>query len=211
MECFTVHEGIAAPLIKPDIDTDAIIPSREMTRVSKSGLAGGLFAGWRYLDQRSRTPNPEFVLNRPEYAGVSILLAGANFGCGSSREHAVWALKEFGIRAIVAPSFGSIFRNNCIRNGVLPVVLGEAAIATLVAVIQGAPEQARLTIDLEWRHVRSTVGQIFRFSIAGNEREMLLEGLDAIALTLRSGDAIEAFQQADRQVRPWLYLDREID
>ena len=202
MEKFVVHQGVAAPLLRANIDTDAIIPSREMKLVSKVGLAGGLFAGWRYLDAAARTPDPSFVLNQAAFANASILLAGANFGCGSSREHAVWALHEFGIRAIVAPSFGSIFQNNCIRNGILPVVLSEADVALLAR--QAGPRP--LTVDLQRQAVVMPGGQSYRFEIAAAQREMLLEGLDPVALTLRLEAQISAFQTRDRAQRPWIYL-----
>ena len=202
MEKFTVHQGVAAPLLRANIDTDAIIPSREMKFVSKTGLAGGLFAGWRYLDAAARTPDPAFVLNQPEFAGTSILLVGANFGCGSSREHAVWALREYGIRAIVAPSFGAIFQSNCMRNGILPVVLAEAEVALLAQQVGPQP----MTVDLQRQVVLSANGQAFRFEIAPAQREMLLEGLDPVALTLRLDAQITAFQTRDRAQRPWIYL-----
>ena len=145
-EKFEQHRGVAAPMVQANIDTDAIIPSREMKRVSKQGLGEGLFAGWRYSEVGGREPNPDFVLNRPEYRGCSILLAGPNFGCGSSREHAVWALKEFGIRAILAPSFGAIFANNCIRNGLLPLVIDEAVIAAIAPWVEADPVVNQLQI-----------------------------------------------------------------
>ena len=188
METFVVHQGVAAPLLRANIDTDAIIPSREMKFVSKTGLAGGLFAGWRYLDAATRSPAPAFVLNQAEFAGATILLAGANFGCGSSREHAVWALREYGIRAIVAPSFGAIFQTNCIRNGILPVILAEADVALLAQ--QAGPQP--LTVDLQRQVVVAPDGLVFRFEIAAAAREMLLEGLDPVALTLRLDAQITA-------------------
>ena len=125
MKPFTRHASIAAPMMQPNIDTDAIIPSREMKRVSRKGLGEGLFAGWRYISAGTRDENPNFVLNEARYEGCSILVAGPNFGCGSSREHAVWALVDFGVRAVIAPSFGDIFRRNCVRNGVLPALLDQ--------------------------------------------------------------------------------------
>lgn len=202
MDKFDVHHGIAAPLMRANVDTDAIIPSREMKHVSKAGLATGLFAGWRYLDESARVPDPAFVLNQPAYAGASILLAGANFGCGSSREHAVWALREFGIRAVVAPSFGAIFQGNCIRNGLLPVELGEPAIHALAMQAPDGP----LTVDLVRCVVRAPDGTEHRFRIGHLQREMLLEGLDPVALTLRLDESILAFQAHDREERPWVYL-----
>jgi 3-isopropylmalate/(R)-2-methylmalate dehydratase small subunit len=209
MDIFTVHSGVAAPLMKANIDTDAIIPSREMKRVSKVGLADGLFAGWRYMEQGGREPNPEFVLNLPKYEDTSILLAGANFGCGSSREHAVWALKEYGIRAIVAASFGTIFMNNCVRNGILPVVLDEADIQALADHSSEDPQHHPITIDLQAQQLHAADGRTFAFQIPANDREMLLEGLDPIALTLKRQQEIDGFQQRDKTLRPWIYLRRE--
>jgi len=203
MDKFTVHAGVAAPLLRINIDTDAIIPSREMKRVSKTGLCDGLFAGWRYTEVGGRTPNPDFVLNRPAYAGASILLAGVNFGCGSSREHAVWALKEYGFRVVIAPSFGAIFYNNCVRNGLLPVELPEDAVQALA---DASERGAALRVDLEHCVVEAEGGPLFRFAIQPALREMLLEGLDPVALTLKLQPQIEAFQAADRGARPWVYL-----
>lgn len=188
--------------MRANIDTDAIIPSREMKRVSKSGLADGLFAGWRYLNEGERVPDPAFVLNQPAYADASILLAGPNFGCGSSREHAVWALREFGIRAIIAPNFGAIFRNNCIRNGLLPVELDENAVQELARNTLHGP----LTVDLVRCVVRAANEIRYDFRIDDLSREMLLEGLDPVALTLRLDDSIREFQARDREERPWIYL-----
>ena len=204
MEKFTRHSGVAAPILQDNIDTDAIIPSREMKAVSKHGLGEGLFAGWRYLTPGGRDVNPEFVLNRPAYADTSILLSGTNFGCGSSREHAVWALKEYGIRAVIAESFGSIFFGNCTRNGILPVALGKDAIGLLAEDAAAAPQANRLTIDLE-RLTVANGGESFRFDLEHGPREMLLQGLDPIGLTLRHEAAIDAFEENDRKLRPWAY------
>ncbi|MFG6441544.1 3-isopropylmalate dehydratase small subunit [Roseateles sp. LKC17W] len=204
MDKFTVHTGVAAALLRSNIDTDAIIPSREMKTVSKTGLAGGLFAGWRYV--RAREPDPNFVLNRVNQRGSTLLLAGLNFGCGSSREHAVWALKEYGIRAIVAPSFGAIFAGNCVRNGILPVVLAEAQVNALAASVAADPQGRQLCVDLQRCIVRDAAGNAYPFEIAASQREMLLKGLDPIALTLASAALIDAFQAADRRARPWVYL-----
>ncbi len=207
MDRFVRHDGVAAPLLRINVDTDAIIPSREMKRVSKEGLGEGLFAGWRYLEPGSRTPDPDFVLNKPAYAGASILLSGANFGCGSSREHAVWALKEFGIRAIIAPSFGAIFYTNCIRNGILPVRLADEVVKALAAQVENDPQANKIHIDLESRCVQAPDGTVYDFEIEDGARAMLLEGLDMIGLTLRHADAIDAFEKKDRQARPWIYLE----
>lgn len=204
MEKFSRHEGVAAPLLRSNVDTDAIIPSREMKRVSKEGLGEGLFAGWRYLDVATREQNPEFILNQPGYQGASILLAGPNFGCGSSREHAVWALREFGFRAVIAPGFGAIFASNCLRNGILPLVLGEAQIAAIADWVAGGPQQNRVLIDLPAQQVQAG-GQVYAFEIEPGARRMLVEGLDAIALTQTRWSVIEAFHQQRRELRPWLY------
>ena len=204
MDEFVRHEGIAAPLLRANIDTDAIIPSREMKRVSKHGLGEGLFAGWRYLSQERREPNPDFVLNQPDYRGASILLGGANFGCGSSREHAVWALREYGIRAIVAPGFGTIFAGNCVRNGLLPLVLPAEVIAAIAAWVSAAPGQNRVLIDLQAQQLEA-VGQTYSFEIDTGDRRMLLQGLDAIALTQTRGEIIERFHRRRQKLRPWLY------
>lgn len=191
MTPFTTLASVVAPLIRDNIDTDAIIPSREMTSTGRTGLADGLFAPWRY--DAGRTPVPGFVLNQPEFASARILASGANFGCGSSREHAVWALAEWGIRAVIAESFAPIFRNNCIRNGVLPVALSKDAIAEIAG--------REVTVNLP---AQTVAGQ--RFDIDAEAKAMLVEGLDAIDLTLRHADAIAAFHTSDRTTRPWVYL-----
>lgn len=204
MTPFKLHQGIAAPLIRINVDTDAIIPSREMRSTGKTGLADGLFAGWRYTDAGARSPNPDFVLNQPRYAGASILLSGANFGCGSSREHAVWALAEYGFRCIIAPSFGAIFQNNCIRNGLLPLPLAAEQIEALCAALE-AHSQPQLRVDLKQQCVGLADGPSFDFAIDPAARQMLLQGLDAIGLTLQSAANIQNFVQTDRQRRPWAY------
>ena len=197
--------GVAAPLLRANIDTDAIIPSREMTRVAKTGLGEGLFAGERYRDAATREPDPDFVLNKPEFRDCRILLAGPNFGCGSSREHAVWALKEFGIRAIVAPGFGVIFANNCVRNGLLPVTLPQAQLRAVADWVLRAPRAHRVHIDLEKQRLRAGALAEFPFEIEAGARHMLLKGLDAIALTRTRREVIEDFHRARRRRRPWLY------
>jgi 3-isopropylmalate/(R)-2-methylmalate dehydratase small subunit len=207
MQPFTVLTAVAAPLLLDNIDTDAIIPSREMRSVSKTGLAGGLFAGWRYTAIGGREPDPGFVLNQPAYAHTQILLAGANFGCGSSREHAAWALAEYGIRAIVAPSFNPIFQGNCIRNGIVPVVLPAPIVADVAAQVALDPQSAQVTIDLPGQQLIAPDGAAHTFTLAEEAREMLLEGLDAIDLTLKRQGEITAFIAADRQRRGWAYPD----
>jgi len=206
MRKFDVLTAVAAPLLRANVDTDAIIPSREMKSVSKHGLAEGLFAGWRYTTIGGRETDPQFVLNQPAYAGTQILLSGENFGCGSSREHAVWALLEYGIRAVVAPSFAPIFHGNCVRNGILPVRLEAASIARLADAVAPDPQRRLLTVDLVRQRVSGPGGLEFGFEIEREEREMLLEGLDAIDLTLKHRDAIDAFRDRDRAQRPWIYL-----
>lgn len=202
---FTVHRGIAAPLLTRNIDTDTIIPSREIQRVSKQGLGDGLFAGWRYRAPGSREPDPEFILNRDGYQDASILLAGANFGCGSSREHAVWALREFGIRAVLAPSFGSIFRNNCTLNGILAVVVEDSTIRNLADWVRTDPRRNRLEIDLKNQAITWKAGETLAFELEPACRRLLLQGLDGVSVTLQQASAIDEFEAADRAVRPWVY------
>jgi 3-isopropylmalate/(R)-2-methylmalate dehydratase small subunit len=186
---FTTLTSVAAPLIRDNIDTDTIIPSREMRSTGRTGLADGLFAPWRYME--GRAPDPEFILN--QFPNAEIIASGANFGCGSSREHAVWALAEYGIRAVIATSFAPIFRGNCIRNGLLPIVLPNNAITALAGEV--------ITIDLP----AQTAGD-YHFPIDGEAKTMLLEGLDAIDMTLKHAGAIAAFHARDRIARPWVYL-----
>ena len=189
-----------------NIDTDAIIPSREMKRVSKEGLGEGLFANWRYSDVAARTENPGFVLNQPPYREATILLSGSNFGCGSSREHAVWALKDWGIRAIIAPSFGSIFYGNCVRNGILPIRLDEETVGNWAEQVVSGANGGRISIDLVAKTVAGPNGEEKLFDIAPADREMLLEGLDSIAVTLKHAADIDAFRQTDQKRRTWAYL-----
>lgn len=197
------HTGIAAALMRDNVDTDQIIPSREMKSVGRLGLAEGLFAGWRYTDPGTRTPNPDFVLNQSDHRGASILISGENFGCGSSREHAVWALKEFGIRIVIAKSFGEIFHGNCIRNGLLPITLSAEIVDTLAEM----DRPVRLSIDLQAQTltVLGAADAPYAFAIDAYAKRLLIEGLDPIALTLKSGDAIDAFLDRDRDERPWVY------
>ena len=203
MEKFRTHTGRAVVMAQENISTDQIIPSREMKRVSKIGLGGGLFANQRYLDaaKGGRTPDPDFVLNQPRGNRASILVAGANFGCGSSREHAVWALKEFGFRVIVAESFGTIFFDNCVANGVLPVVLEPGEIEALMEAVLAGGE---IVADLEALSV--TAGDLtFSFSLPESKREVLLDGLSPIDVTLADKSLIDDFVARDRAARGWLY------
>lgn len=190
--------SIAAPLMRDNVDTDTIIPSREMRSTGRDGLADGLFAPWRYVEADAREENPEFVLNQPPYRDAKLLLAGANFGCGSSREHAVWALAEWGIRAIIAESFAPIFRNNCVRNFILPITLCRPLVEDLAG--------AEVAIDLEHQTV-GCAGTLHSFEIEAEAKQMLMHGFDAIDLTLKQSDAIRGWIAADRPSRPWVYLE----
>jgi 3-isopropylmalate/(R)-2-methylmalate dehydratase small subunit len=197
MTPFTTLTSIAVPLIRENVDTDTIIPSREMKSTGKAGLKDGLFAPWRYSDVDARTVDPDFVLNAPQYAKAQILLSGKNFGCGSSREHAVWALAEYGFRCIVAESFAPIFENNCIRNGILPITCGRPVDPAFFGQI--------MTIDLG-EQLMSVPGRFRPFPIDEEAKMMLVEGLDAIDLTLKHRDAISDWLAKDRAARPWVYL-----
>jgi 3-isopropylmalate/(R)-2-methylmalate dehydratase small subunit len=191
MEAFTVHEGLAVPLDRPNIDTDQIIPKQFLKRIERTGFGQYLFCDWRY--DADGHPNVLFELNAQRYEGASILLAGRNFGCGSSREHAVWALREYGIRAVVASSFADIFTSNALGNGLLPVVLGEEQVADLVSRTRRSPGYL-LTVDLEQQHVSATDGTTHAFEIDPYVRYRLLNGLDDIALTLQHEDEIVAYE-----------------
>ena len=213
MQAFTTHEGIMAPLDRANVDTDAIIPKQYLKSIKRTGFGPHLFDDWRYLDAggldvdpATRRENPDFVLNRPEYRDASILLARENFGCGSSREHAVWALADAGFRVVIAPSFADIFYNNCSKNGVLAVVLEEENLDTLFAAATGdAPAKAR--VDLPAQQIEAPDGAIFRFDIDAYRKDSLLRGLDDIGLTLQHADAIRAFETERRAHKPWLFRD----
>ncbi|TDJ45315.1 MAG: 3-isopropylmalate dehydratase small subunit [Gammaproteobacteria bacterium] len=207
MEKFTLLEAIAAPIMRINIDTDVIIPSREMKRVSKEGLSDGMFSNWRYTEPGGREENPDFILNQEPYRQAQILLSGDNFGCGSSREHAVWALSEWGIKAIITPGFGNIFYGNCVRNGILPVQLDNAVVEELAKQVAADPANNKLKVDLINCTVTAPDGTPHSFQIAPADQEMLLEGLDGIAITMRRDDEILAFQARDRLKRPWIYLE----
>ena len=198
---FIQHSAVAAPLFRPNIDTDVIIPSREMKTVSKAGLADGAFANWRYTNVKDRVPNAEFVLNKDRFRAAEILVAGLNFGCGSSREHAVWALKELGIRAVLAPSFGAIFEKNCVMNGLVPARLDSADAETLASALEA--EDPALTVDLE--SMTAALGdQSYSLALNDSYRAMLMNGWDAIELTLQQQDAIKDWQARARADRPWI-------
>lgn len=190
--------ALAAPLIRDNVDTDMIIPSREMRTTGRDGLAEGMFAPWRYVDADAREEDPEFVLNQPEHRDAKLLLAGANFGCGSSREHAVWGLAEFGIKAIIAASFAPIFRGNCVRNFILPIALPRDVVESFAG--------REITIDLEAQTVNCD-GTTHSFDIDAEAKQMLAHGLDAIDLTLTQAGAIQEWLNADKPARPWVYLE----
>ncbi len=197
MTPFTTLTSTAVPMLRDNVDTDTIIPSREMKSTGRTGLAEGLFAPWRYHDVDARIADPDFALNRAEAQGAQILLGGANFGCGSSREHAVWALAEWGIRCVIASSFAPIFAGNCVRNGLLPVVLPAPAVQTLA--------WRKVHIDLAAQTV-SDGASAHTFAIEPEPKRMLLDGLDVIDLTLTDLPAIDGWTAADRVARPWVYL-----
>jgi len=203
MEKFTRITGIAAPLMRPNIDTDVIIPIDDCVSVPRAQQGRCAFRAWRYLSDG--TEHPDFVLNRAPFRDAVILIAGINFGCGSSREPAVWALMGLGIRAIIAPSFGDIFYNNCFQNGVLPIMLPEDSVRAIATEIEAAPD-APMTVDLENRVIINERGLRIPFSIDEARRTALLEGLDEIGMTLKRDAKISAWQNADRARRPWIYI-----
>ena len=210
MQVFTVHQGLVAPMDRDNVDTDAIIPKQFLKSIARSGFGPNLFDAWRYLDPgepgqdpASRKPNPDFVLNQPRYQGASVLLARSNFGCGSSREHAPWALEQYGFRAIIAPSYADIFFNNCYKNGLLPVVLPETQVAKLFDDALAFPGY-QLTIDLPRQVVVRADGSEVPFEVERFRKYCLVNGFDDIGLTLRHADKILAFE-AERMARmPWL-------
>jgi 3-isopropylmalate/(R)-2-methylmalate dehydratase small subunit len=193
MQAFTTHTGLAVAIDSPNIDTDQIIPKQFLSKVTRDGFGVHLFHDWRYLDEAGNHPNPEFCLNQPRYRGASVLLAQENFGCGSSREHAPWALADFGFRAIIAPSFADIFYGNAINNGLLPVVLSHEQVQALIDEVT-AKEGAQIEIDLEQGTVTAPSGKCFSFSMAASARVKLLEGLDAIGQTLAFEPEIRAYE-----------------
>jgi len=210
MEPFRIHTGLVAPMDRENVDTDAIIPKQFLKSIKKSGFGPNLFDAWRYLDPgepgqdpASRRPDPDFVLNQPRYRGASILLARKNFGCGSSREHAPWALQQYGFRALIAPSYADIFFNNCFKNGLLPIVLAEHKVAKLFDAV-AAFVGYRLTIDLERQVVATADGDELAFDVEPFRKYCLLGGYDDVALTLRHADKIRAFEAERLLKQPWL-------
>ncbi|WP_295645324.1 3-isopropylmalate dehydratase small subunit [uncultured Methylibium sp.] len=210
MQAFRIHQGLVAPIDRENVDTDAIIPKQFLKSIKRSGFGPNLFDEWRYLDHgepgqdpAARKPNPDFVLNQPRYAGASVLLARKNFGCGSSREHAPWAIDQYGFRALIAPSYADIFFNNCYKNGLLPIVLPESQVARLFDEVAAFPGYG-LTIDLERQVVVKPDGSELGFEIEPFRKHCLLGGLDDIGLTLGHADKIRAYE-AERLLRkPWL-------
>ena len=211
MQKFTVHQGLVAPMDRENVDTDAIIPKQFLKSIKKTGFGPNLFDEWRYLDQpgepgvpeSARKPNPDFVLNQPRYKGASILIARKNFGCGSSREHAPWALDQYGFRAVIAPSFADIFFNNCFKNGLLPIVLPESVVAQLFDEVAAFPGY-ELKIDLERQVVIRPQGEEIAFDVLPFRKYCLLNGFDDIGLTLRHKDKIAAFEAHRLATKPWL-------
>ena len=211
MRACTKHTGLVAPLDRANVDTDQIIPKQFLKSIKRTGFGPNLFDEWRYLDEgypgqdhTSRPLNPDFVLNQPRYQGASVLLARENFGCGSSREHAPWALDEYGFRAVLASSFADIFFNNSFKNGLLPIVLNEEDIDDLFKQAE-AEEGYQLTVDLQAQTVIRPDGKSYSFEIDAFRKHCLLNGLDDIGLTLQDADAIRAFEEKHRQAQPWLF------
>lgn len=210
MESFTIHKGLAAPLDRANVDTDLIIPKQFLKSIKRSGFGPNLFDEIRYLDHgepgmdNSKRPlNPDFVLNQKRYQGASVLLARENFGCGSSREHAPWALMQYGFKAIVAPSFADIFFNNSFKNGLLPIILSEDEVSTLFDEVEANPGY-QLSIDLDKQEVTSPSGNVYHFEIDPFRKYCLLNGLDDIGLTLREADKIKTYEEARLAEKPWL-------
>jgi 3-isopropylmalate/(R)-2-methylmalate dehydratase small subunit len=210
MEKFILHKGLVGPINRENVDTDAIIPKQFLKSIRKTGFGPNLFDEWRYLDPgepgqdpASRKPNPDFVLNQPRYKGASVLLARKNFGCGSSREHAPWALQQYGFRALIAPSFADIFFNNCFKNGLLPIVLPEAQVAKLFDEVAAFPGY-ELTVDLERQVIVKPQGEELPFDVQPFRKYCLMNGFDDIGLTLRQSDKIKAFEAQRLATKPWL-------
>jgi 3-isopropylmalate/(R)-2-methylmalate dehydratase small subunit len=211
MQKFNVHKGLVAPMDRENVDTDAIIPKQFLKSIRKTGFGPNLFDEWRYLDQpgqpgvpeSQRKPNPDFVLNQPRFKGASVLLARKNFGCGSSREHAPWAIDQYGFRCVIAPSFADIFFNNCFKNGLLPIQLPEATVSQLFDELAVFPGY-ELTIDLERQVIVKPQGEDIAFEVNAFRKYCLINGLDDIGLTLRHKDKIAAYESARLATKPWL-------
>ena len=211
MEALNKVEGIVAPMDRPNVDTDAIIPKQFLKSIKRSGFGPNLFDEWRYLDHgepgmdNSKRPlNPDFVLNQERYQGAKVLLARENFGCGSSREHAPWALQDYGFRVIIAPSFADIFFNNCFKNGVLPIVLDAEKVDQLFSEVEANPGYT-LNVDLPAQTITTPSGEVISFEVDGFRKHCLVNGLDDIGLTLQHADDIKAYEAKRRQSAPWLF------
>lgn len=212
MEKFTAFSGIVVPLDRPNVDTDAIIPKQFLKSIHRTGFGPNLFDEWRYLDHgepgidpESRQPNPDFILNQDRYQGASILLGRENFGCGSSREHAVWALLGYGIRVVIAPSFADIFFDNCFKNGVLPIVLKAGQVDALFEQTE-LTSGYKLTVDLSAQQVITDAGKTIAFAVDPFRKNCLMNGLDDIGLTLQHADAIQAYENKRQDECPWLFI-----
>jgi len=204
MERFVTHVGVAAPLARSNVNTDDIVPARFLKTIRRTGFADALFGNWRYLDD-GKAPNPDFVLNQPGYAGASVLVGGPNFGCGSSREHAPWSLREFGFRCIIAPSFADIFHNNCFNSSILPVVLDPSTVEDIMATVT-SQEGSKLVIDLAAQTVTMPDQRTFSFEVDTFKKNALLDGLDSIDWTLSHKAGILAYEDRRRQEAPWLFI-----
>ena len=211
MEKFTVLDGLVVPLDRANVDTDAIIPKQYLKSIKRAGFGPNLFDDWRYLDpgepgmdNSTRRVNEDFVLNQAAYQGAEVLLARENFGCGSSREHAVWALEDYGIRSVIAPSFADIFFNNCFKNGVLPIILTEEVVDRLFSEI-GAHNGYSLHIDLDAQTIRTPSGETFVFDVDPFRKHCLINGLDDVALTLQHAEDIKHYEQKRQSEAPWLF------
>ena len=211
MEKFTQLDAVVVPMDRANVDTDAIIPKQFLKSIKRTGFGPNLFDAWRYLDHgepgidpAGRQKNPEFILNQPVYEGARILLARENFGCGSSREHAVWALEDFGIRVVIAPSFADIFFNNCFKNGVLPIALSSADVDAMFVEVD-SKQGCHFSVDLEQQKITTAAGVEISFEVDAFRKHCLLEGLDDIALTLEHADDIRAYEEKRSQQAPWLF------
>jgi 3-isopropylmalate/(R)-2-methylmalate dehydratase small subunit len=211
MEKFTIHTGAVVPLDRENVDTDAIIPKQFLKSIKKTGFGPHLFDAWRYLDVGEpgmdlsrRKPNPDFILNNPAFKGATILLARKNFGCGSSREHAPWALQQYGFKAIIAPSFADIFHNNCFKNGLLPIVLLDFQVDHLFSEA-AAHAPMKLTIDLPAQTVSAPGAKPMKFDINPTNKQNLVNGWDEIGLTLRHADAIREYEEKRKKTEPWIF------
>ncbi|PJZ55951.1 3-isopropylmalate dehydratase small subunit [Leptospira barantonii] len=204
MKPFTVLNGIAALLDRPNVDTDQIIPKQFLRKIERTGFGVHLFHDWRYLDDAGTKPNPEFSLNQERYKGASVLLTRDNFGCGSSREHAPWALEDYGFRSIIAPSYADIFFNNCFKNGMLPVVLKSEEVEELFQAVS-ANVGAKIVVDLDKQTVTGPTGKVYGFEVDSFRKYCLYNGLDDIGLTLKQESKIGEFEKKQKEVEPWLY------